>query len=317
MALVAARSGQTTSPGEILFLDNKKLRTSRAPHSKTTEPQEEKSQGKTPPRAQLEPSAATRLSEKKTREEMLEAHMPLVRLVAERIHRRLPPGVDLGSLIHSGIVGLLEALQRYDERRGVAFQTYARYRIQGEIMEYLRSLDWVSRSVRAWGRKMAVARTRLAGRLGREASPDEMASELGVALPEYYRVDQKVSEATLLSLEDLTLASEEKWSNPPEEFRTRSFQDPFAAVEGKELVEKLAVAIETLPERERLVVTLYYHEELTLREIGDILSLTEGRICQIHTQAVTRLQRALGVKGENSPRGERRMTQPARLLHVA
>src|SRR4029078_2484282 len=107
--------------------------------------------------------------EQKTRDEMLEAHTPLVRLVAERIHRRLPPGVDLGSLIHSGVVGLLEALQRYDARRGVAFQTYARYRIPGEIMEYLRSLDWVSRSVRAWGRKMAVARTRLAGRLGREA----------------------------------------------------------------------------------------------------------------------------------------------------
>ena len=144
-----------------------------------------------------------------------------------------------------------------------------------------------------------------------------MASELDVALPEYYRADQKVSEATLLSLEDLTLASGEEWSKTQEEFSTRSFQDPFASVEGKELVEKLAVAIETLPERERLVVTLYYHEELTLREIGEILSLTEGRICQIHTQAVTRLQHALGVKGEKSPLGERRMTQPGSLLHAA
>jgi len=224
--------------------------------------------------------------------------MPLVRLVAERIHRRLPPGVDLESLIHSGIVGLLEALQRYDDRRGVAFQTYARYRIQGEIIEYLRSLDWVSRSVRSWGRKMAVARTRLAGRFGREASPEEMALELGVPLTEYYRVDQKVSDAALLSLEDLTPASEEEGRKTQEEFATRSFQDPFACVEGKELVEKLAVAIGTLPERERLVVTLYYHEELTLREIGEILNLTEGRICQLHTQAVTRLQTALGAKDE-------------------
>ena len=318
MALVAAKSrNTTTSKGQVLFLANKKVRTSRVPQSKTKEQQEEKSNGKSTSSAQLESSSVNQSIEKKTRDEMLDAHMPLVRLVAERIHRRLPPGVDLGSLIHSGIVGLLEALQRYDARRGVAFQTYARYRIQGEIMEYLRSLDWVSRSVRAWGRKMAVARTRLAGRLGREASPEEMASELGVALPEYYRVDQKVSEATLLSLEDLTPASEEEWRKTQEEFSTRAFQDPFASVEGKELVEKLAVAIETLPERERLVVTLYYHEELTLREIGEILSLTEGRICQIHTQAVTRLQSALGAKEEPSSLGDRRLPHPGSLRLAA
>src|SRR4030095_9386923 len=242
MALVAAKSGKTaTSKGNVLLLESKKLRTSRTSQRKTNTQQEEKSKEKTSPSAQLEPSTATRLIEKKTRDEMLEAHMPLVRLVAERIHRRLPPGVDLGSLVHSGIVGLLEALQRYDDRRGVAFQTYARYRIQGEIIEYLRSLDWVSRSVRAWGRKMAVARTRLTGRLGREGSPEEMASELGVALPEYYRVDQKVSEATLFSLENLTPASEEEWRKTQEEFNTRSFQDPFASLDGKELVEKFTV----------------------------------------------------------------------------
>jgi RNA polymerase sigma factor for flagellar operon FliA len=306
MALVTAKSGKTTtSKTKVLLLENKKLRASRAPQGKQKEEQPQNN-SKVERTAKIEPKPANPLLDQKTRDEMLEAHMPLVRLVAERIHRRLPPGVDLGSLIHSGIVGLLEALQRYDERRGVAFQTYARYRIQGEIMEYLRSLDWVSRSVRAWGRKMAVARTRLAGRLGREASPEEMASELGVPLPEYYRVDQKVSEATLLSLEDLTPASEEEWRKTQDEMGTRSFQDPFVSIEGKELVEKLTSAIETLPERERLVVTLYYHEELTLREIGEILGLTEGRICQIHTQAVTRLQNALGAKEEKSTTTERK-----------
>ena len=318
MALVAAKSGKTaTSKGKVLLLENKKLRASRTLQGKEKVSQREKGNSKTAAVAKLEPSVTAPSLEQKARDEMLEAHMPLVRLVAERIHRRLPPGVDLGSLIHSGIVGLLEALQRYDARRGVAFQTYARYRIQGEIMEYLRSLDWVSRSVRAWGRKMAVARTRLAGRLGREASPEEMASELGVPLTEYYRVDQKVSEATLLSLEDLTPASEEEWRKTQEEFGTRSFQDPFASVEGKELVEKLAVAIETLPERERLVVTLYYHEELTLREIGEILGLTEGRICQIHTQAVTRLQSALGAKEEKPALGEKRPALLGTLLRAA
>lgn len=227
-------------------------------------------------------------------EEIVDAYLPLVRLVAERIHRRLPPGIDVGSLIHSGIVGLLEALQRYDPKRGVAFQTYARYRIQGEIMEYLRSLDWVSRSVRAWGRRMSAARARLTGKFGREASPEEMAKELGVSLEEYYRVDQKVNDATLLSLEDLSVASEEEWRRAQEKFANNPFQDPLVCVEGKDLVEKLASAIDTLPERERLVVTLYYHEELTLREIGEMLGLTEGRICQIHSQAVLRLRQALG-----------------------
>lgn len=306
MAITIAKAGKptssTSSKGKVLLLERRGVKNPRANHSPLCKVREQKQErekkevavaGRYP-----EIKAASKLKRKKTQEEILEAHMPLVRLVAERIHRRLPPGVDLGSLIHSGIVGLLEALQRYDSRRGVAFQTYARYRIQGEIMEYLRSLDWVSRSVRAWGRKMAIARTRLAGRLGREASPEEMATELGVPLSEYYRVDQKVSEATLLSLEDLTPASEEEWKKAQEEFCQRSFQDPFVSVEGKELVEKLAAAIEQLPERERMVVTLYYHEELTLREIGEILDLTEGRICQIHTQAVSRLQETLGVKEE-------------------
>ncbi len=228
-----------------------------------------------------------------SREELIETYLPLVRVVAERIHRRLPPGIELESLLHSGIVGLLEALDRYDPKRGVEFQVYARYRIQGEIMEYLRSLDWVSRSVRAWGRKVATARSYLSGKYGREATPEEMAEALGISLEEFYRVEQKVSESTLLSLEDLSLVSEEEWKRAREGFFNDPFQDPLTFIEGKDLVEKLASAIEELPERERLVVTLYYHEELTLKEIGEILGLSEGRICQIHAQAVSRLRQAL------------------------
>lgn len=252
-----------------------------------------------------------------SREEIVDAYLPLVRVVAERIHRRLPPGIDVGSLIHSGIVGLLEALQRYDPKRGVAFQTYARYRIQGEIMEYLRSLDWVSRSVRAWGRRVSAARTRLTGKFGREASPEEMAQELGVSLDEYYRVDQKVSDATLLSLEDLSAASEEEWRRAQEKFASNPFQDPLVCVEGKDLVEKLTSAIDTLPERERLVVSLYYHEELTLREIGDMLGLTEGRICQIHSQAVSRLRQALednATKDEPSTKPRKKVEENAKTV---
>jgi RNA polymerase sigma factor for flagellar operon FliA len=219
-----------------------------------------------------------------------------VRFVAEKVHRRLPPGVDLESLVHSGVIGLLEALKRFDPTRGVDFEVYARYRIQGEVMQCLRSLDWVSRSVRSWGRKIDVARNRLAGKLVREPTADEMAKELEIPLENYYRVDQQLNDATLLSIEDLSVGSESEWERTQEKYAHSTFIDPLAFVEGKDMVEKLAAAIENLPERDRTVVTLYYHEELTLREIGEILDLSEGRICQIFGQAVARLRVSLGVK---------------------
>jgi RNA polymerase sigma factor for flagellar operon FliA len=228
------------------------------------------------------------------KEERITKYLPLVRFVAEKIHRRLPPGVDLESLIHSGVVGLLEALKRFDPQRGVEFEVYARYRIQGEVMQCLRSLDWVSRSVRSWGRKIEAARAKLAGKFIREPDAEEMAKELDIPLENYYRLDQQVSHATLLSMDDLTVTSESGWEGA-QKFTQNAYLDPLSFVESKDLVHKLASAVEALPERERMVVTLYYHEELTLREIGEILDLSEGRICQIFAQAVRRLRGALGV----------------------
>jgi len=228
------------------------------------------------------------------KDETVDKYLPLVRFVAEKVHRRLPPGVDLESLVHSGVVGLLEALERFDPTRGVEFEIYARYRVQGEIMQCLRSLDWVSRSVRSWGRKIEAARVKLAGQYAREPSAEEMARELGIPLESYFRVDQHVNEATLLSIEDLSVGSETDWEKLQERSVQNSFLDPLKLVEGKDLVEKLAMAVEQLPEREQQVVTLYYHEELTLREIGEIMDLSEGRICQIFGQAVKRLRGALG-----------------------
>ena len=239
---------------------------------------------------------AKTISAEQAWDEKVETYLPLVRMVAEKVHRRLPPGVDLASLVHSGIVGLLEALGRFDPTRGVAFEVYARYRIEGEVMQCLRSLDWASRSVRSWGRKVEAARGRLAGQLSRAPTVEEMAGELNVPLEEYYRIEQKVSDATLLSLEDLSVTSEGQWEKAQEEFSTYPFKDPLTFVEDKDLVEKLTSAVELLPERERLVVTLYYHEELTLREIGEIMGLTEGRVCQIYGQAVGHLKEIFGEK---------------------
>jgi RNA polymerase sigma factor FliA len=229
------------------------------------------------------------------REERIIKFLPLVRFVAEKIHRRLPPGVELESLVHSGVIGLLEALERFDPQRGVEFEAYARYRIQGEVMQCLRSLDWVSRSVRSWGRKIEAARAKLAGKFIREPSAEEMSKELEIPLEIYYRLDQQVNDATLLSLDDLTVASEAEWKETHQKFTQNAYLDPLSFVESKDLVDKLAVAVDGLPERERMVVQLYYHEELTLREIGEILGLSEGRICQIFAQAVRLLRGALGV----------------------
>jgi RNA polymerase sigma factor for flagellar operon FliA len=244
-------------------------------------------------------------------EELVNRYLPLVRFVAEKVHRRLPPGVDLEPLIQSGVVGLLEALKRYDPKRGVDFEVFARYRIQGEVMQCLRSLDWVSRSVRAWGRKIEAVKARLAGQLVREPSAEELAQALEIPLETYYRVDQQLNDATLLSLEDLSVSSEAEWERSQEKQPQNSFIDPLSFVESKDMVEKLALALEELPERERIVVTLYYHEELTLREIGEILELSEGRICQIFGQAVARLRIALGVKPRENAikRGEKRLPQ--------
>ena len=246
-------------------------------------------------------------------DETLARYLPLVRFVAEKIHRRLPPGVDLESLIHSGVVGLLEALERFDPKRGVEFEAYARYRIHGEVMQCLRSLDWVSRSVRSWGRKIEAARAKLAGEFVREPTAEEMAKELAIPLDNYFRVDQQVNYALLLSLEDLSVTSEAEWESTQQSYNQNIHFDPVAFVENKDLVGKLASAVDGLPERERMVVTLYYHEELTLREIGEVLNLSEGRICQIFGQAVGRLRGALGVvaKTKDTKRAGERKSQAA------
>jgi len=229
------------------------------------------------------------------KEEMVARYLPLVRIVAEKVHRRLPRGVDLESLIHSGVVGLLEALERFDPKRCVDFEDYARFHIHGEVMQYLRSLDWVSRSVRSWGRKIDAARSNLAGKLVREPNAEEMAKALEIPLETYFRLDQQLNQATLLSIEHLSNASEAEWDCAQEKFSHFPFIDPLSLVETKDLLTKLASAVENLPERERLIVTLYYHEELNLREIGETLNLSEGRVCQIVGQIVTRLRNVLDI----------------------
>ena len=224
--------------------------------------------------------------------DVVATYLPLVQHMARQLHRRLPPGHDLDALVNSGVVGLLEALERYDPDRRVSFHVYARHRIYGEMIQCLRSLDWVSRSIRAWGRRITAARRQLSEHLCREATSEEMAKELDLPLETYHKINYRIGEHGWLSLDDLSCDGPER---VPDENVTGQglYQDPVVQVERRDLVDKLKRAVARLPERERLVVTLRHYQELKFREIGEGLGVTEGRICQIYVQARKRLRKAL------------------------
>jgi RNA polymerase sigma factor FliA len=214
-------------------------------------------------------------------EAMITDYFPLVRSLAHKALRGLPPHVDLESLVQSGMVGLLDAAKRFDPGRGVEFGYFACYRIRGEIIGYLRSLDFAGRSVRSWSRKFDIARNSLTGKLLREPMAAEMASELLLSIESYYRIEQKVANSVPVSLEEI---ASDYWEG--------EWEDPCEAFEVKELAIKVRAAIDSLPDRERTVVTLYYYEELLLREIGELLDLSEARVCQILHRATRRLRQA-------------------------
>lgn len=239
-----------------------------------------------------EPGNPEAAAEEDCQDECVAAHLPLVEAIARQLHRRLPPNVNIDALINSGVVGLLEALDRYDPERGVSFPVYAKRRVYGEMIQCLRSLDWVSRSIRAWGRRFSAAHTRLTGQLCREATSEEMAQELELPLERYHKLNYQVGGHGYLSLDDPSCSEldliMDRSADGPELYR-----DPCDHVERADMVDKLKQAVAKLPERERLVVTLRHYHELKFREIGEGLGVTEARICQIYVQARKRLYKAL------------------------
>ena len=224
-------------------------------------------------------------------ERVLLEHLPIVRFLARRIHERLPQHVDMEDLVSAGVVGLMDAFAKFDPRKKVQFRSYAQFRIRGAILDSLRTLDWGPRDLRRKGREAEEAIRALTARLGRSPNEAEIAAEMGVGLEEYQLLlgDLKGLEIGTLHVEHNEDSGEEELAYVP----GRPDEDPLFCCLRGELQEKLREAIENLPERERLVMTLYYFEELTMREIGLALGVVESRVSQIHASAVIHLRVAM------------------------
>ncbi len=226
------------------------------------------------------------------RERVMLEHMPAVRWMARRIHERLPQHVDMEDLVSAGTLGLLDAFRKFDPGKKVQFRSYAQFRIRGAILDSLRTLDWSPRDLRRKGRAVEEAVRRLTARCGRTPSEPEVAREMELGLEEYQQLlgELKGLEIGTLHLERSEDSGEEELAYIP----NRPDDDPLFRCLRGEMRERLAGAIDRLPERERLVVTLYYYEEMTMKEIGLALGVVESRVSQIHSSAVVHLRANLG-----------------------
>jgi RNA polymerase sigma factor for flagellar operon FliA len=230
-------------------------------------------------------------------DQMILQYAPLIKYIASRLALRLPSHVSLEDLVSSGIVGLIDAIQKFDPAKNISFKTYAEFRIKGSMLDELRSLDWIPRSVRKKAHLIENSYGQLQKSLGRPAEAEEVAQLLGLELEEFHQLLDETKPVSLVALEG-------NW-NPlggghgfPEQDLTETLQDEnlrdsFLAVHCSELQEIMAKAIEALPDKEKLLISLYYYEELTMKEIGQIMGYTESRISQLHTQAMYRLRHRL------------------------
>lgn len=223
------------------------------------------------------------------------AYSPMVKYVAGRVGAGLPSHVDDADLISYGLIGLVNAIERFDTGREIKFETYAITRIRGAIIDELRSQDWVPRSVRSRARDIERANQKLEARLQRAPTDEEMAAELGVTVAEFNESLVQIASSTMVALDELWASGDGASDQVSllETLADDSAPSPEALVDQGELREHMAEAIGALPEREKLVIALYYYENLTLREIGEVLGVTESRVSQLHTKAVLRLRSKL------------------------
>lgn len=228
-----------------------------------------------------------------SREKLVQRHLHLVRYIAGRLVIHLPPNVEFDDLLAYGVFGLIDAIDKFDIRRGIKFETYAYTRIRGAILDGLRSLDWAPQSLRKRGREVAAAYGRLEARLGRSATDEEVAEELGISTEELQQTLSRLSHANVLSLEDLIGSEDEDAVQLGELIADPNSPDPFEHVAIRDIRQRLAEALDLLPDREKIIISLYYYEGLTVKEIGELLGLSASRISQLHGRALMRLRGAM------------------------
>ena len=225
------------------------------------------------------------------RDQLITEYLPYVKRIVQRLAVHLPATVDIDDLMNVGVIGLIQAVDRYDPGRDNKFMTYAIFRIKGAVLSELRARDFLSRSNRRKIRELESAYLRVQQKLGREADEKEVAKELGVDLEQIYRTKQ-MSSISFISLEELGVSSREE-KEKLLSYLVNNDADALSMTKLKELKAALAQAIEQLPEKERLVISLYYLEELTMKETGKVLGITESRVSQIHSQAIMHLRAKL------------------------
>ena len=229
----------------------------------------------------------------KQRDELILTYTPLIKYIATRLASRLPPHVALDDLISCGIIGLIDAIDKFDLSKNVQFKTYAEFRIKGAMLDELRALDWVPRSVRNKITGIENAYSSLEKKLGRPATDEEMAGELQMSMDNFHRLIDETKTVTFMDIELLRQRSQEGNPMSFSDILNESTPDPFSSLSFSQIRNLVAKSIGELPEKEKLVISLYYFEELTMKEIGEVLGYTESRISQMHSKAVLRLRAKL------------------------
>lgn len=231
--------------------------------------------------------------DRRTKEKLIIEYAPLIRFIAQKIAVRLPSNIEFDDLVSSGVIGLMDAIDKYDPTRDNKFKTYAEFRIRGAILDELRAQDWVPRSVREKAKQLERAHVRLEQQLGRLPTEDEITKELKISKEEYFELLNQVKSVSILSLDEAGSFNSSDRKSILSLLESCKIPSPLTQLNLKTVKDVVTGAIESLPEKQRLVLSLYYYEDLNLKEIGDVLDVTESRVSQLHTQAILWLRRKL------------------------
>ena len=238
-------------------------------------------------------STSIKLVDGMSKEEVVVKYAPLVKYLAQKLALRLPANIELDDLISAGVMGLMDAVDKYDEKRENKFKTYAEFRIRGAMLDELRSQDWVPRSVREKAKQLERIFSKLEQKLGRQATEEEVRDEMKLTHEEFQDLLYEVRSISLLNFDDLSSLTKADKKSMVGLIENGKIPNPFAEISKSNVRGLMEKAIKDLPEKQRLVLALYYYEDLNLKEIGDILEVTESRVSQLHTQAILRLRSRL------------------------